>query len=504
MDRLACGRPRQRQVDGAYLVENFENLNPANTLWGKQYNLYSKIDTEPKRFLEFEKWWGGYFFLNKEEIEWIVQNLFVGNKLSANEVRTADGKTTVNLRNIHSPIVVFASWGDNITPPQQALNWIPDLYDSVEEIRAHEQTIVYCLHEKIGHLGIFVSTKVADREHAEIVSAIDMIDVLPPGLYEAIIEDTRPDMPSLELVEGRYLIKFEPRTIEDILTLGDGREHERAFEVVKRVSEINQSLYDTFLSPVVKAMSNEVTAQWLRLLKPERLQRYLLSDLNPAMWPVKMLAEMVRAQRRPASPDNPFVQTERQMSDAIEKSLDAYRDLRDAWSERLFKAIYESPWLAAMVGLAGTTDRRQGPKPAAKLREELKRLKVRELEAQIEEGTPLDGKVRILLYQGREEKVVDERPFNLVRQFIQEMPVKKRPTLAQLKEAVKRQSFILLHDEERAIKALPKLLPDVEERQRALARARQIATARAGKLSAAQDARFRRLEEVLGVEASKE
>ncbi|HTX72610.1 MAG TPA: DUF3141 domain-containing protein [Rectinemataceae bacterium] len=492
------------KFDGAYLVENFENLNPANTLWGKQYNLYSKIDTEPKRFLEFEKWWGGYFFLNKEEIEWIVQNLFVGNKLSANEVRTADGKTTVNLRNIHSPIVVFASWGDNITPPQQALNWIPDLYDSVEEIRAHEQTIVYCLHEKIGHLGIFVSTKVADREHAELISAIDLIDVLPPGLYEAIIEDTRPDMPSLELVEGRYLIKFEPRTIEDILALGDGREHERAFEVVKRVSEINQSLYDTFLSPVVKAMSNEVTAQWLRLLVPERLQRYLLSDLNPAMWPVKMLAQMVRAQRRPASPDNPLVHAERQMSDAIEKSLDTYRDLRDAWSERLFKAIYESPWLAAMVGLAGTTDPREAAKPTAKFREELQRLKVSELEAQIEEGTPLDGKVRILLYQGREEKVVDERPFNLVRQFIQEMPIKERPTLAQLKEAIKRQSFILLLDEDRAVKALPKLLPDVEERLRALERARQIATARAGKLSAAQEARFRRLEEVLGVAASNE
>jgi len=492
------------KFDGAYLVENFENLNPANTLWGKQYNLYSKIDTEPKRFLEFEKWWGGYFFLNKEEIEWIVQNLFVGNKLSANEVRSAEGKTTVNLRNIRSPIVVFASWGDNITPPQQALNWIPDLYDSVEEIRAYEQTIVYCLHEKIGHLGIFVSTKVADREHAEIISAIDMIDVLPPGLYEAIVEDTRPDMPSLELVEGRYLIKFEPRTIEDILALGDGREHERAFEVVKRVSEINQSLYDTFLSPVVKTMSNEVTAQWLRLLKPERLQRYLLSDLNPAMWPVKMLAEMVRAQRRPASPDNPFVQAERQMSDSIEKSLDTYRDLRDAWSERLFKAIYESPWLAAMVGLAGNTDPRQAPEPAAKLREELKRVKVRELEAQIEEGTPLDGRVRLLLYQGRDEKVVDERPFNLVRQFIQELPIKKRPTLAQLKEAVKRQSFILLLDEERAVKALPKLIPDVDERQRALARARQIAAAKAGKLSAAQEARFRRLEQVLGVAASNE
>jgi hypothetical protein len=31
--------------DGAWLVQNFENLNPANTLWSKQYNLYAKIDT---------------------------------------------------------------------------------------------------------------------------------------------------------------------------------------------------------------------------------------------------------------------------------------------------------------------------------------------------------------------------------------------------------------------------------------------------------------------------
>ena len=87
----------------------------------------------------------------------------------------------MNLRNIRSPIVLFASWGDNITPPQQALNWVPDLYDSVDEIRACGQTIVYCLHEKVGHLGIFVSAKVAGREHSEIISAIDMIDILPPG-----------------------------------------------------------------------------------------------------------------------------------------------------------------------------------------------------------------------------------------------------------------------------------------------------------------------------------
>jgi hypothetical protein len=67
--------------DGAYLVENFENLNPANTFWDKYYHLYANVDTEPPRFLEFERWWGGFYLMNREEIEWITRNLFVGNKL---------------------------------------------------------------------------------------------------------------------------------------------------------------------------------------------------------------------------------------------------------------------------------------------------------------------------------------------------------------------------------------------------------------------------------------
>ena len=34
------------KFDGAWLVQNFENQNPSNTLWTKQYNVYSKVDTE--------------------------------------------------------------------------------------------------------------------------------------------------------------------------------------------------------------------------------------------------------------------------------------------------------------------------------------------------------------------------------------------------------------------------------------------------------------------------
>lgn len=418
-------------------------------------------------------------------------------------MKSADGKTTVNLRNIRSPIVLFASWGDNITPPQQAINWVPDLYDSVDEIRANGQTIVYCLHEKVGHLGIFVSAKVAGREHSQIISAIDMIDILPPGLYEAKIEDTHPEMPSLELIEGRYLIKFEMRTIDDILALGDGREHERAFEVVKRVSEINQGLYDTFISPAVKAMSNEIAARWSRMLQSDRMQRYMFSDMNPMMWPVKFLAWMIRDSRKQVSSDNPFLQLESKISGQITEMLDVYRDLRDAWCESLFKLIYESPWLTASVGLPGKIEQRKGPRPDDWLRKEFKRLMTLEIEARTDHGTPLDALVRMLLYQGHESRVFDERPFRLIQQFMGKASAENRISLEELKQAFKRQSLVLLLNENKAIDALPKLLPDTGQRQRVLELMRSIATARAGKLDASQQERIRRIENLLGAESQE-
>ena len=168
--------------DGAYLVENFENLNPANTFWDKYYHLFANVDTEPPRFLEFERWWGGFYLMNREEIEWITRNLFVGNKLWTGGTQGAGGKA-FDLRSIKAPIVLFASMGDNITPPQQAFNWVADVYGSTDEIKARGQTIVGLLHRNVGHLGIFVSGKVAKKEHAQIVSVLQSIEALPPGLW---------------------------------------------------------------------------------------------------------------------------------------------------------------------------------------------------------------------------------------------------------------------------------------------------------------------------------
>ena len=151
------------KFDGAWLVQNFENLNPANTLWSKQYNLYSR--STPRRALpELREMVGRPCVPERHRDQYIVDKLFVGNRLATAGLVTSDG-IRIDLRNIRSPIVVFCSKGDNITPPPQALGWIPDLYQDDAEVLAHGQTIVYAVHESIGHLGIFVSGSVARKEH---------------------------------------------------------------------------------------------------------------------------------------------------------------------------------------------------------------------------------------------------------------------------------------------------------------------------------------------------
>ncbi|THF56556.1 DUF3141 domain-containing protein [Pseudothauera rhizosphaerae] len=468
------------RFDGAYLVNNFELLNPANTFWSKSYNLFANVDDERERFLDFERWWGGHFLLNKAEMEWITQNLFVGNRLTAGEIVSSSGKTRIDLRNIRSPIVVFASWGDNITPPQQALNWIPDLYDDVEDIRLNEQTIVYCLHEKIGHLGIFVSGAVARKETGKLLGTLELIDILPPGLYEAVIEDTHPEMPGREFVQGRYLVRFEPRDIPDILALDDGREDERAFEVVRRVSEINQGLYDTFLSPWLKlAGSNEFLAETLRNLNPARFERLWFSDANPLLWPLGSFAGLVRHKRVPAAGDNPFVALETKVSQGIELALDSYRDVRDRLQEFVFTTVYEAPLVRALVGLGnsgGIARRRE--QAHSWMEDEFRNLQRKALATDFEQGTVLDGLVRTVFYTKPDMLGFDERPFNLLRQELQDAGLASAGTFADLKHTLKRQALLFLMDEERTLAGLDELLPSAALRQRALDIAYSLACAR--------------------------
>src|SRR5262245_60873799 len=361
--------------DGAHLVANFENLNPANTFWDKYYHVFDNIDTEPPRFLEFERWWGGFYLMNREEIDWITENLFIGNRLWS-----AD---TMDLRSIKTPIILFASMGDNITPPQQAFNWVADIYGSTDEIKARGQVIVGLLHRDVGHLGIFVSGKVARKEHTQIVSVLESIELLPPGLYAMEIKERKQAGREVE-----YEVTFSERRLEEIVERLNrfDRADEKPFEAVAAVSEFNQRAYELFVQPWIQAWASEPVAKMLRAFHPLRFQRWALSDaynpwlwwlgptadvirtqrkttaasesgrdarqwmadsnpwlrwpLNPWSWWLSSAAEAMKAPHQAVSADDPLRELERATSDLISAGLDYYRDLRDARSEALFFQVY--------------------------------------------------------------------------------------------------------------------------------------------------------------------
>jgi len=451
--------------DGAYLVENFENLNPANTFWDKYYNLFANIDTEPPRFLEFERWWGGFYLMNREEIEWITRNLFVGNKLWSGTKGT--GGKAFDLRDIKAPIILFASMGDNITPPQQAFNWVADVYGSTDEIKARGQVIVGLLHQDIGHLGIFVSGKVAKKEHAQIVSVLKSIEALPPGLYGMQIHEVRGR-------DGKtgYEVDFHERRLEDITKQLNRLERadEKPFEAVAAMSEFNQRAYELFVQPLVQSLGNEVTAKLLRQFHSLRFQRWAFSDLNPWLAWLGPAAQAVKAQRQQAAADNPNAKIEKMVSDGISASLDYYREIRDATSEAAFFQTYGNVFSLYLA------DKHEALERAAESAAEPRELPfVKEALASIEEGGFAEALARVGSLLARRGA-----PLPLARLALkQELTNEYRDLLPDFAPDEWRrirgeQDIIVRYEPEKAIAALPKLLARHGDRERLVTLVRRL------------------------------
>ena len=432
--------------DGANLLAGFEDLNLSRTFWDKQYYLWANIDGEEERYLEFEKWWNGFFKLTGEEIHFIVDELFVGNRLEKGGIRM-NGQA-IDLKNLPGPVFVFASQGDNITPPQQALNWIPEVWKSVDDIRRHKRVIIYMVHETIGHLGIFVSGPVSRKEHKEMISSIDQADLLAPGLYEMIIaEGTQNNM---------YTVRFETRDMEDILALDDEVDDRFSFAAVDALSTANDTFYRLFMRPFVRPLVNSVTAEAIRQLHPLRTAKYGFSDLNPWMLPFKPLAEQARSHRRAVDDTNPFMALEKQMSRHISDALDFVRDARDLGQELWFQSVFGSPWLNHWFREKPAAE---DADPAACKAEWM---------TEIEHGGFAEGVVRIMSALAHAGGSTDRSVLKAFQDtFGRDERLKKRvPT--ELSESVKKQACILAADPKLAIEALAILLPEPADRQAAL------------------------------------
>ncbi len=444
--------------DGAHLVQNFENLNPANTFWDKYYRLFANVDTEPPRFLDFERWWGGFFLMNREEIEWITQNLFVGNDLWSGTVRSRAGQA-LDLRNIRSPIILFASMGDNITPAQQAFNWVADVYGSTDEIKARGQVIVGLLHQSVGHLGIFVSGAVAKKEHAQIVSVMKSIEALPPGLYGMEITERRTPAGTTE-----YEVAFHERTLEEVIarTNRPGRFDEKPFHAVEAISDFNQRAYELFAQPLLQSLSNDLTARLGRELHPLRVQRWAFSDLNPWLGWLRLAAPAVRERRQALAEDSPARRAEGLVSEIVSASLDYYREVRDALSEAQFFHVYGNLFSLRLAdryeaqagAAAGDGDARQLPY-------------VKEALASIEEGGYPEALARVaVLLERKGEPLPLERlelRAELARDYEDLLPALDPHEWRRVRGE---QAIIVRYEHEQALLTLPKLLAEPAERAR--------------------------------------
>ncbi|MDR5767757.1 MULTISPECIES: DUF3141 domain-containing protein [unclassified Caballeronia] len=444
------------KFDGAYLVENFENLNPANSFWDKYYTLFDKIDTEPPRFLDFERWWGGYYLMNREEIEWITRNLFVGNKLWSGEVRGASG-ASFDLRAIKSPIILFASMGDNITPPQQAFNWVADIYGSTDEIKARGQVIVGLMHKSIGHLGIFVSGKVAKKEYTQIASVLEAIESFPPGLYGMEIAERKNANGKTE-----YDVSFHERRLEDVTARFNRFERidELPFEAVKQVSDFNQRAYELFAQPFVQAMANDATATMLRAFHPLRAQRWMFSDLNPWLAWLGPAAEAVKATRKPDTERDALRRAEHCGSDMISASLDFYRAMRDATTEAMFFSVYGNLLPAQRVQERETQENRTDPRDLPFVQEAL---------ASVAHGGYAEAVARVACLLMRHDE-----PLPLTRMVLrQELAADYAEYLPQMPRDEWRrirgeQEIIVRYEPEQALASLPGLLDDSDDRKKLL------------------------------------
>jgi hypothetical protein len=97
------------------------------------------------------------------------------------------------------------------------------------------------------------------------------------------------------------------------------------------------------------------------------------------------------------------------------------------------------------------------------------------------------------VYVGKYRGAVDERGFEIVRQLRREPSTAPRLSLAEFKALVREQFYLLLIDQEAALAAMPKMLPeDAPARQRMLDIIKRVLTA-CGPLDGEDQARLARI-----------
>ena len=447
------------EFDGAASRQQFREAQSRPQLSSANITICSPTpEKSRKSFLEFEKWWGGFHFMNEQEIRWIVENLFVGNKLSRGEANIEPGRP-IDLKAIRSPIIVFACWGDNITPPQQALNWIVDTYADEHEIEIRGQRIIYMVHDKVGHLGIFVSSSIAKKEHAEVTSTMKTIEALAPGLYEMTIDEQIG-----EGVERALPVSFHERKMTDILAIDENDAPTSGTSPPSRGSRNSaRSSTTSGLRPLVQSWVTPQVAELAQETHPARVVARDVRRRQPADEGGRGTGAEGRGGAAARRPGQSRSCSPRSFGPAASsKTFDFMRDFRDAMYELTFFGIYGSPAMLRLGEKFAFERTRKDPKALRFLPE------VQAVLLNIDRGGFEEAVIRMLILMAESRATVRrDRLERSAKVLGHDEPFaslggEKRAAL------IHEQSLIVEFERDRAIETLPELLPDMEDRQRAI------------------------------------
>jgi hypothetical protein len=237
----------------------------------------------------------------------------------------------------------------------------------------------------------------------------------------------------------------------------------------------------------------------MQKLHPLRITYELFSDANPMMAMLKPTTAWVREHRSPAAPDTPFIVWQENISKQIIAALNAWRDGRDHLVEQMFFTIYGSPALQAALGIDPTSTQPLRRPAADPWHQKLLRTQLANLKALMPVGGLNAAAVRALVYVGKYRGAVDERGFEIVRRLRSEPSIAPRLSLAEFKALLREQFYLLLIDQEAALAAIPKMLPDnAAARQRMLDIIKRVLTA-CGPLKGEDQERLARITRLFGL-----
>jgi hypothetical protein len=255
------------------------------------------------------------------------------------------------------------------------------------------------------------------------------------------------------------------------------------------------------MQPLVRAMTPTPVSMWLHRFHPLRLQYEMFSDVNPFMSLVKLAADQIRIDRKPAVADNPFIKLEETASRQIVAALDGWRQLNETMAEWVFLSVYGSPILQATVGVDPGDMRPQRKATKDPWHRQLVHSRIAELKTRITTGGLRECVVRGLLYAGMARGGPDERGLAAIRR-LRAIQDGRRLTLAEFKALLREQFFMLIVDEEAALAAIPGMLPaEADVRQKGFAALCQVLSAR-GEITGEVATRLRRIAQLFEVDAS--